>query len=215
MAHAVSEPEPNAPHGNGDRDNGDRPAAPSHPLGERCPDDLERLWRFTREHLARRRGASTEGPVLLGLDAAARRIVVATQQLLAELEPRPVPLDVAERLALTETSALFALAYIRRGGGATSPGRAKQLQVELAGGRPLAVCVGTRQVGTIETSYGPREYVVSGCGAVFPASTRPSGRVSNHWCPDCRRNLRRNPAREARRTLKRQLDERGHLRESG
>jgi hypothetical protein len=85
----------------------------------------------------------------------------------------------------------------RSSGGTRKPGRAKQLQLEASGGRPLRPCIG--KTGTIRVDGEIRigKAAGDGCGVIFADST------SNRWpsfagyCPECRkkRHLRREQER--------------------
>ncbi len=52
---------------------------------------------------------------------------------------------------------------------------AKETLIRLAGGRPLAICVGKTKGRDIETDLGTSHVVGKGCLAVFEAATRLDG----------------------------------------
>ena len=189
-------------------------------LSRRCsPDDLYRLLRHSRETIC----VDEEGHRIRvdeeGLEETAERIVAAVQAELAELERCQRDADPTSKELLGAALELFwvgewaihALAF-RRG-----KGHAAQRQVQHAGGRPLAVCVGCPPRQPIPTILGtvPGNSVGwTGCFRVFESPTGPSGRVwPPRWCPDCRpSNRRHRRTRDIARAYQRRVVEITHMR---
>jgi hypothetical protein len=168
-------------------------------LSHRCrPDDLYRLLHYSHETMC----VDEEGHRIRvdedGLEEAADRIVAAVQAELAELERRQRDANPTSEELLGAAFELFwvgefaidALAF-RRG-----KGYAAQRQVQHAGERPLAVCVGCpprQPIPTILGTFPGNSVGWTGCFRVFEASTGPSGRIwPPRWCLECRPSNRRH-----------------------
>lgn len=88
----------------------------------------------------------------------------------------------------------------QRWGGSNKP--AKEVQLRVSVGNPLAVCIGTFASDRVWLFDG--SFVTAtdrhGCGLVFPDTTRLSGRVWATTCPACRdkRSERRRSAQRAK-----------------
>lgn len=95
----------------------------------------------------------------------------------------------------------------KREGGSNK--RAKETQIRVANGAPLAVCLGTLTIDRVWLGDGSftvtsRRY---GCGRVFSDTTRTSGRVWATTCDECR--AKRSERRRAQKRLtKRRLSPR-------
>lgn len=88
----------------------------------------------------------------------------------------------------------------------SKPSVAKRMQLEQAGGLPLAICYGVTSL-PVRTSVGPRwatfENLHSGCGRIFRDSRALKGHLFALRCNDCN-HKRRNPERAARRRAERE-----------
>lgn len=194
-------------------------------LGPLLAEPLARLRRFTRELANWReldgRGVSSEYADEVvdrddGLRAAAEAVVRGVQERLAVWEQGCPTTSRSTRhrrqsegleLEMGRSTALAALALI--GGGSKHGGAkyAKLAEIEIANGRPLALCVGPRpfrffEVDRVDISA-RRHFPVSGCKAVFPDSLRTSGRTM--WsteCPSCRHaQLKRDQQRKLQKAI--------------
>jgi len=82
---------------------------------------------------------------------------------------------------------------------------AKRGEIELADGRPLALCLGTRKRSIrVVTANGPLHVAAAGCLAVFDDSLATTGGPSMwaRWCPACEA---RKPRRDQERRLQAQI----------
>ena len=156
--------------------------------------------------------ASGSGSGGSGLDPAgeiraghAHRVIEAVQTQLRRWEGTKLKFNTqmemycAQRMAL---NALWSLHASKAGAHAA----AKQVQLDVSRGRPLAVCVGKIDVGALG----------AGCGKVFPDAVDLRGQLWAIWCPDCRNNSitkrKRSAARAIRRLKKLDMRELGRER---
>jgi hypothetical protein len=148
--------------------------------------------------LANRGLAAADGVVADGETAeAAGQTLLWLNGRLADLAPGPVDRLVAVDLTRKRDWAFHAL--IGHGGEAW----ARRRQLELTGGRPLAICTGGGSLIPVKTELGWLHTSTDGC---FKVWTEPSNRAGKRWsrlCPDCRGAAgHRNPYRDARRALR-------------
>jgi hypothetical protein len=116
----------------------------------------------------------------------ARRVIASVQSAYRENEPGPLPLGDADAWATCHRLAVAVIT--RRHGGNNRP--AKQIQLEVSAGRPLAACVGRLELGRARYYDGSDQIVAFRhcCGAVFEDSRRLNAHVWSRLCPKCRGN---------------------------
>ena len=152
-------------------------------LWARCSEAQLRLFDFSNELRSRvpvRKDA---------LHGAAEEILRAVQE---ELQARASPLEIAEasELGIGRLWAIHALSVVT-----SSHSCAKRFELEITGGAPLAICLGTgpwyppvagfRSVQRVQ-SFGGVVYVPKlGCYSIIPESTRLGGVMWRYWCDDC------------------------------
>lgn len=158
-------------------------------LGARCPRAQARLYDWS----VNRRDQNGVG--------SASEVVLAWVQ--KELRERESPLDVAAAFELAGARRWALAALIELHG----KKRAKEIELELADGAPLAICMGPRTFvhGGERVDYLPVQTIHGlthvplygqGCRAVFHDTTRITGRMWRYWCPECKPSKR-----QARRAL--------------
>jgi len=79
---------------------------------------------------------------------------------------------------------------------------AKETQIRVSGGEPLAVCTGPFRVEIVQLFDGVRQNLGQrhGCGRVFRDSTRMNGNgMWSVWCPTCRTKITQRRRAEQRR----------------
>jgi hypothetical protein len=163
-----------------DRDAYMRRRLPDHfPVGWLyCPDALERLY---DDWLDDRDGRRPH--VQYGLRAAAEEVLAFVQRELERKRIGPTtkkPGSVICELACERTRALDALRYCT-----PSYKAAKEIELRITDGEPLAICTGTWNLVTIRTVAGTKVLPLSGCYRVFPDSKTLGGHMWRHWCDDC------------------------------
>lgn len=186
---------------NGDRNrgvNGDRPPLTDWPiLGQRCrPEDIYRLLKYSRERFG------TGHVDTFGLTDAATRSLEIVQE---ELRHRESTIDRAAAIELlfAHRWTIDAIRWVY------DDKTAKEIEIKVARGRPLAVCVGGGKGRDVDTILGTFHVCAHGCFRIFESVTRASGRMWPQLCPDCRpRNGKRQPLRTAERALLRRVAQR-------
>jgi hypothetical protein len=177
-----------------------------------CPEAHERLDRFAVEWFADQHPQFRE-PLLIGSvqldglrDAATSVLSAIQQELLAQASP--LETSIARLIARERFHAITALIYD------VGEKEAKKLAVAVAGlAGPLTICTGNsyrirgaKQHKVTTWTFGDQQFVVKGCGAIFPDSRQTSG--NSMWpgfCDDCRSD-RRKPHRDQERAIRRRLD---------
>lgn len=182
---------------NGDRtdrvngDQGEVDVSPWPILSRQLPADvLHQMQRYSQ--------AVYEGRLFNKNDLPIEQVIRCVQR---ELRQCDSPLDhaAAYELYIAQWWAIYALREWK--GGRT----AKETQIRLADGRPLAICIGGGKGRDVQTSLGTSRVSAQGCYAVFEDVTRlTGGKMWPKLCPDCRpRNGKKNPPRDAGRALQR------------
>jgi hypothetical protein len=165
------------------------------------PQLLEEMQRYSRQVNEMQRNATEDDEVCFGdhleLTAeASSAVLAAVQQELMRLAPGPLDDEVAFELFWAEFWALHEI-NDRAGQGA-----AKRAQVQVAAGRPLAICRSTYSTRQVQTPTASVAVHGKGCLRIYESPTRTSGRMFPHLCPECRpRNGKRQPLRDAERGL--------------
>jgi hypothetical protein len=141
-----------------------------------------------------------------GLREAAEEVLVDVQVSLVALRGgEPLDARTANRLRNDRYHALLALIEVM-----PSQKHAKQLQLELTRGEPLAICsgdvcrIGTRHEQTVRTPFvaRPVRFTVQGCNRIFLDAVTTVGEMWPNFCPDC---ARRKPVRDQKRALRRKI----------
>ena len=166
-------------------------------LWSHCPEAQLKLFDFSNEILDRIQVTRD------GLIECAEAVLCAVQ---VELTSRSSPLElaVASELAISRLWAIHALSVCTG-----SHAHAKRFELRIAGGAPLAVCVGTgpwfppvagfRKVKRLQTLWGEVFVPALGCHAVIAESTRIGGVMWRYWCDECAPNSGAKARAQARR----------------
>jgi hypothetical protein len=143
-------------------------------LGARCPDEQCVLFDYSIEERDGRRTALTD-ELLLG---ACEAVLSAVHD---ELVARaPGPLDAAAAFEF-DNARRYARDALRQ---RLSGREARELELRIADGAPLAICIGSRKPRAVATkSAGTVHVPATGCYAVFPGSIRATGGRMAVWCP--------------------------------
>jgi hypothetical protein len=129
--------------------------------------------------------------------ATAERVMAAIQNAYRE---RGVHQMVGIYSVLPHAHDVARLVLWRAGG--ESNRFAKETQIRLSSGEPLAVCTGPFRVEVVQLFNGVRRNLGQrhGCGRIFRDSTQMSGNgMWSVWCPDCRTKITQRRRAEQRR----------------
>lgn len=166
-------------------------------LGARCTDAQSVLFDYSIEERDGRMSALTEELLLDACEAVLR----AVHDELMTRAPGPLDPAAAFELDSARRYARHALRQRRRGRAA------RELELSIADGVPLAICVGSRKARVVRTySAGTVHVPASGCYAVFPDSIRATGGRMAVWCPACKQS-RTQRGRSAERSHFRFVEE--------
>ena len=146
-----------------------------------------------------------------GVPEAAREVLADVQAELAQFHRRspsePLEWAVARRLARDRFHAVTALLDLM------ISKEAKQVQLEITGGLPLAICMGEwlrigkrrepKMVRIVNVEDELR-FTPKGCLRIFDDATNTVGEMWPGYCSDCN-NTRRQPVRDQRRALARRI----------
>lgn len=184
-----------------------RAALANHVLGDQCLEALERLFDYSAESLWDRRADS-------GLAEAVEAVLVCEQRALRNRRPEsPLALDVGLELAYTRAWRIHALLFVTG-----SAKRAKEVELRLTGGAPLAICTGRtwapppdRDTAAPFLGVPARGMVIDGrgrrrdfnvpalgCLSIFEDALQAERHPWRYWCDDCQPSKRHHDRTVAR-----------------
>ena len=173
-----------------------------------CPEALARVERFALESFVLERWPGLAQALEIGevdeagLEDAADEVLRSVHgQLVGRGEGEVLHRLVARDLARHRWRALEALFHLH-----AAQKYAKERVVEIAAGRPLAICIGPRAQRPTSTAAGVLTAAPQGCYSIFADQTRGSGKMWPVWCDTCKpRTGRRKPHRDHDRALRRRV----------